>query len=256
MLAGLGSASDLTAGHALPPQPLQYAIPSGRQPAGDHPHQPPHAFRRSLTTPYQCPEVPWWHICSKGRAEAGGCVPQPKFMQNGDVKIPSGVVLPQVPMAGPALGAGAAAAAPQGGLLRRPTASARRRRSLRPPRRTPMASPRCAALVPKQPTLWQAQAATLRHALVAAPHPPGLPGARAPRMGGAAGHASQWILLAARRRRSHAGACTDCRMASVSLTRMARSLQHTPHSCRALRGCPRRAASQLAQVRSGNGIWF
>jgi regulator of nonsense transcripts 1 len=31
---GLGSAADLISGHTLPPQPLQYAIPSGRQPAG------------------------------------------------------------------------------------------------------------------------------------------------------------------------------------------------------------------------------
>jgi hypothetical protein len=42
----------------------------------------------------------------------------------------------------------------------------------------------------------------------------------------------------------------------VSLTHTARSRQHTRHSCRALRGCPRRAASQLAQVRSGNGTWL
>jgi hypothetical protein len=40
-----------------------------------------------------------------------------------------------------------------------------------------------------------------------------------------------------------------CRMASVSWTHMARSLRRTPRSCRASRGCHRRAASLLLQVR-------
>ena len=87
LLAGLSSAADLTAGHALPPQPLQYAIPSGRQPAGGHSTAAHLALSAAHHNPVPVPEVPWRRLCSEGRAEAGGCIPQLTSTQDDDPKV-------------------------------------------------------------------------------------------------------------------------------------------------------------------------